>query len=156
MDKILDGRVALVTGAGRGFGAGIARGLAQAGAHVCITDINAAELEATEREILGDRLVGNSKVLAQIADVSDFGQMEAAVAATVARWGRLDIVVNNAAMMPLVSFADTDPGFLFEKACLNVFETSSHTIIPTATPWSIPSEISSFPTVTRIPLLEAP
>ena len=111
MDKILAGQVALVTGAGRGFGAGIARGLARAGAHVTIVDINAAELAETAQEILNDSLAEQSEVLTQVADVSDFGQMEAAVSQTVSRWGRLDIVVNNAATMPLVSFADSDPSF---------------------------------------------
>ena len=110
MDRILDGRVALVTGAGRGFGAGIARGLARAGAGVCIVDVNAEELAETEREILGDTLAGADSVLSQVADVSDFAQMETAVAETVSLWGRLDIVVNNAAIMPLISFEETDPG----------------------------------------------
>ena len=111
MDRLLAGKVALVTGAGRGFGAGIARGLARAGAHVCIVDINATELEATANEIVDDSLVDNAEALSQVADVSDFEQMEAAVTETITRWGRLDIVVNNAATMPLVSFADSDPAF---------------------------------------------
>ncbi len=48
---LLKDKVAWVTGAGRGFGAGIACGLAQAGARVCVTDVNAGELAITQQEI---------------------------------------------------------------------------------------------------------
>ena len=110
--KLLAGKVAVVTGAGRGFGAGIARGLAQAGAHLCLIDINADELAATQREIATDE--AGREALALTVDVSDFSQMAAAVEQVVARWGRLDLLVSNAAIMPLVSFADTTPA-LWEK-----------------------------------------
>ena len=114
--KLLAGKVAVVTGAGRGFGAGIARGLAQAGAHLCLIDINADELAATQREIATDAAAAGREALALAltVDVSDFSQMAAAVEQVVARWGRLDLLVSNAAIMPLVSFADTTPA-LWEK-----------------------------------------
>ena len=105
--RLLENRVAWVTGAGRGFGAGIARGLAQAGARVCITDIDEAELAATAGEIHGD----GDEVMARLADVSDAHVMQATADAIVERWGRLDIVVNNAAVMPLVPFAEHTPDF---------------------------------------------
>ena len=105
--RLLEDRVAWVTGAGRGFGAGIARGLAQAGARVCITDIDARELTVTADEMRSD----GSEVMTQLVDVSDAPAMEAAAAAIVARWGRLDVVVNNAAIMPLVPFAEHTPAF---------------------------------------------
>ena len=112
--KLLAGKVAVVTGAGRGFGAGIARGLAQAGAHLCLIDINADELAATQREIANDAAAAGREALALTVDVSNFSQMAAAVEQVVARWGRLDLLVSNAAIMPLVSFADTTPA-LWEK-----------------------------------------
>ncbi|MBV7339431.1 SDR family NAD(P)-dependent oxidoreductase [Chloroflexi bacterium TSY] len=57
-----------ITGAGRGLGAGIARGLVQMGAHLCMTDIDETELGQTQDEIQSD---GNN-VLTIIADVSNF------------------------------------------------------------------------------------
>ncbi len=106
-DLRLAGQVAWVTGAGRGFGAGIARGLAQAGARVCITDIDAGELAATAEEIRSD----GGEVLLRLADVADAAAMQATADAIVAQWGRLDVVVNNAAVMPLVPFEQHTPEF---------------------------------------------
>jgi NAD(P)-dependent dehydrogenase (short-subunit alcohol dehydrogenase family) len=105
MSQPLDGRVALVTGAGRGFGAGIARGLARAGARVCATDVDAAELAQTAAEIAR----AGGEALPMAVDVRDLAAMEGAVAACVARWGRLDALISNAAIMPLVSFEQTAP-----------------------------------------------
>ena len=105
--RLLEGLVAWVTGAGRGFGAGIARGLARAGALVCITDIDETELAATADEIHSD----GGRAMARIADVTKADAMQSAADAIVARWGRLDIVVNNAAIMPLVPFAQHTPAF---------------------------------------------
>jgi NAD(P)-dependent dehydrogenase (short-subunit alcohol dehydrogenase family) len=104
---LLAGRTAWVTGAGRGFGAGIARGLARAGAAVCITDVGAAELEVTAEEIRGD----GGTVLAHVVDVTDFAAMQATADAIVAAWGRIDTLVSNAAIMPLVPFDGHTPEF---------------------------------------------
>jgi NAD(P)-dependent dehydrogenase (short-subunit alcohol dehydrogenase family) len=100
-DRPLKGRVAWVTGAGRGFGAGIAQGLAEAGAHVAICDVDRTELNVTAAAI---RAAGG-RVLAERVDVTDYEAMESMAAIIAAEWGRLDMVVNNAAIMPLTSFA---------------------------------------------------
>lgn len=105
MEQKLAGTVAFVTGAGRGLGAGIAQGFAQAGARVCITDIDEGELALSQQEIAAT----GGEVLALTVDVADFPQMTAAVEQVVARWGRLDVLVSNAATMPLVPFAETTP-----------------------------------------------
>jgi 3-oxoacyl-[acyl-carrier protein] reductase len=81
----LKDRVALVTGGGRGIGAGIARRLAAAGAHVAIFDAEPAD--AVARETGGPMLVG---------DVTREDDVTAAVARTEQELGRLDILVNNA------------------------------------------------------------
>ncbi|HWI62846.1 MAG TPA: SDR family oxidoreductase, partial [Symbiobacteriaceae bacterium] len=90
----LEGRVALVTGAGRGIGKALALGLAQDGADVICLSRTEAEVEetaATARK-LGRRAV------AVTADVTQKAEVEAAVASAVAQLGRIDILVNNAGM----------------------------------------------------------
>jgi NAD(P)-dependent dehydrogenase (short-subunit alcohol dehydrogenase family) len=114
--NLLENRVVWVTGAGRGFGAGIARGLARAGARVCITDIDAHELALTGDEIRSD----GGPVLSLVVDVSDAQAMQNAAAAITAQWGRLDMVVNNAAIMPLVPFAQHTPDFWSKMIAVNL------------------------------------
>src|SRR3954453_1463808 len=97
---LLDGKVALVTGAGRGFGWGIARALGRAGARVCASDINAEELALTAADLAGD----GAEALAIELDVSDHAAFGAAVARVVDRWGRLDVLVHSAIFMPLIRF----------------------------------------------------
>lgn len=89
----LVGRVALVTGAGRGVGRGIARRLAREGAAVVVADIDVASGEAVAAEI-GDGL--GAEGLFVPTDVSRRDEVEAMVAATVDRFGGLDVLVNNA------------------------------------------------------------
>ena len=101
---ILKNKVALVTGAGRGFGWGIARALGQAGASVCISDIT-AELARSEADLRAD----GSEVMALHLDVSDLAAFQEVVDQVVARWGRLDVVVQNAVYMPLIRFEATSP-----------------------------------------------
>lgn len=97
------GKVALVTGAGRGLGYGIARALGRAGACVCLTDIDAGELARAAAEVAGD----GADALALPLDVSDRAAFERTVGEVVGRWGRLDVLVHAAILMPLVHFAET-------------------------------------------------
>jgi NAD(P)-dependent dehydrogenase (short-subunit alcohol dehydrogenase family) len=89
---MLQGQVALVTGAARGIGKAIAARLQQGGAVVVINDILAAELEQTQQEGVGAHRI--------VADVSVREQVQAMVDEVVARFGRLDILVNNAGVEP--------------------------------------------------------
>lgn len=93
MNKVLQGRTAIVTGGGMGIGQGIARALAGAGADVLIAQrsLDAAEAEAAHlRQAFGVRAV------ARKVDVTVREEVEAMVAAAVETLGRLDILVNNA------------------------------------------------------------
>jgi NAD(P)-dependent dehydrogenase (short-subunit alcohol dehydrogenase family) len=89
----LDGKVALVTGASRGIGKAIARAYADAGASVLLSSRKLADLEAAAAEIGGD-------VDVVVANAGDPTQAEAAVDRCIERFGRLDILVNNAATNP--------------------------------------------------------
>jgi 3-oxoacyl-[acyl-carrier protein] reductase len=85
-------KVALVTGAGRGIGRAIATGLAQAGAHLAINDLDAASATQTTASL--------PNAAAFPADVSDEAAVQAMVVAVQARFGRMDILVNNAGVEP--------------------------------------------------------
>jgi NAD(P)-dependent dehydrogenase (short-subunit alcohol dehydrogenase family) len=98
----LDGRVALVTGGGRGIGRAIAIGMARAGADVALVARTAAELDATAAEI---EALGRRSLPIQ-ADLHERAQVKAAVTRTANELGRLDVLVNNAGG-PV--FLDPDP-----------------------------------------------
>jgi NAD(P)-dependent dehydrogenase (short-subunit alcohol dehydrogenase family) len=106
----LSGRIALVTGAGQGVGAGIAAMLAARGAAVAVNDIRAERAEATVAGITGD----GGKAMPFAFDVTDYGSVRAGVAGIVEALGPVDVLVNNAGnggaegMRPR-PFRDTDP-----------------------------------------------
>ena len=96
-DKDLSGRVAVVTGASRNIGRAIALTLAEAGAAVTVNGHSSrAAADAVVSEIEGR----GGKALAFMADVTDQAAVERMAAATVERFGRIDILVNNAAGRP--------------------------------------------------------
>jgi 7-alpha-hydroxysteroid dehydrogenase len=88
----VEGRVALVTGAGKGIGAGCAIGLAEAGADVVLAARTERDLEAVAADVR-DR---GRRALVVPTDVTDSDQLGRLVDAAVAEFGRLDILVNNA------------------------------------------------------------
>lgn len=88
----LQDRVAIVTGGGMGIGGAIARRLAAAGARVYVADLNGDHAEANVARI---QEAGGTAVAAAV-DVTQHDQFKEMIAKTVEKWGRLDIVVNNA------------------------------------------------------------
>jgi NAD(P)-dependent dehydrogenase (short-subunit alcohol dehydrogenase family) len=98
MTRELDGKVALVTGATRGLGLAIARGLAEAGASVVVSSRKAEACEKVAAEIASDFDV---PTLALPLHVGQWDAIEPAVAHVVESLGQLDIVVNNAGIAPL-------------------------------------------------------
>ena len=95
----MQGRVVLITGASRGVGAAAAREFAAAGAQVVV--LARSDVSELAAEIGG---------MALRCDVGDWAQMQAAVAAVVGRYGRLDVLINNAGVIePIAHLADADP-----------------------------------------------
>jgi len=105
MDISLPDKVALVTGAGRGIGKAIACALAAAGAKVCADDINPTTAEATAAAIVA----AGGEAFAYVGDVAQRMHVQMMVDEILARWGRLDILINNAGVEPHAPILDLDP-----------------------------------------------
>jgi 3-oxoacyl-[acyl-carrier protein] reductase len=95
-DYGLKGRIAVITGGGRGIGRGIALALAREGANVVIADVLAEHAQKTAREAEAEG-VG---AMATVADVSDKAQVNRLVEDTIRSFGRVDILINNAGVSP--------------------------------------------------------
>jgi len=98
MDIRLDGKVALVTGASKGIGRAVAAQLARSGASVVLSSRKLDQLEAAAAEI--DAEVGPGRTAVIPANAGDVDAGVACVAATIERFGSLDVLVNNAATNP--------------------------------------------------------
>jgi 3-oxoacyl-[acyl-carrier protein] reductase len=130
----LEGRVAIVTGAGRNIGRAIALALADAGAAVVVNGrANREAVDGVVREIEA----GGGAALAAMADVADEAAVERMAAAAAERFGRIDILVNNAAGRPEQSLDEMtladwrgvmatilDGSFLTVKAALPLLQAS--------------------------------
>ena len=101
----LPGKVAIVTGAGRGMGKATALTLAREGAAVVVNDLRSEWAEAVAQEIGA----AGGRALAYAADVADEAQVQAMVGATVERFGTVDILVNNAGLLRATTPLETIP-----------------------------------------------
>jgi 3-oxoacyl-[acyl-carrier protein] reductase len=99
----LEGKTAIVTGAGRGIGKAIAMALAAEGARVMIPDVVAANAQATADEISSHGGIAEAMAM----DMADPKQIEQMVEQTMSSFGRIDILVNNAGIAFVKPFLDT-------------------------------------------------
>lgn len=133
----LDGKTAIVTGAGRGIGASIARTFADAGANIVLTARTQAQLD----EVAADVRAAGQKAIVIPADVNDNDALEEIVARTVSELGGIDIVVNNAGGTMPRPFLDTSPGFFERSFHFNV--TTAFVLSKAATPHLLASGAGS-------------
>ena len=121
-DKPLSGRIALVTGSSRGIGAATAKALAAAGAHVVLTARTARDLEAIEEEI---HQTGGTATIAPM-DLTESDSIARLANAVSERWGKLDILVINAAILPqLTPVTQIEQQFFNRALTLNVLATQA-------------------------------
>jgi NAD(P)-dependent dehydrogenase (short-subunit alcohol dehydrogenase family) len=125
MSADLTGKTALVTGAGRGIGASIARGLAQAGASLVLVARSAGQLDETASAIAGGPVTGDVRTVA--ADLADDTQRLRVIEEATSR-GPVDILINNAATVePLGASATITPGQLRHAFDVNVISVAALT-----------------------------
>ncbi len=116
----LAGKVALVTGASKGIGAGIAKGLAEAGASVVVN--YASSREGADRVVAEIERAGGKTIAVQ-ADIANRADVEKMFAKTVSAFGRLDVLVNNASVFSHAAIADITAAQFHQMFNINVLGT---------------------------------
>ncbi len=150
--KKLQDKVALVTGASKGIGAAIARQLAADGAKIVVN--YAADKNGADKVVAAIEAAGGS-ALALAADVTDQSQVEALIQSTLAQFGRLDIVVNNAGVYQFAKIEESSEALYRKQFDINVLGPLLVTgaAVPHLGEGSSIINISSF--VTRVFLAES-
>jgi len=124
----LDGKVAIITGGGRGIGAACARVFADAGADVVVASRTGEQVDQVADEVRG---MGR-RAVAVACDVNDLDELAGLVAAATDQLGGVDIVINNAGGTMPRAFLDTSPGFMERAFHFNV--TTAFALTKAATP----------------------
>jgi NAD(P)-dependent dehydrogenase (short-subunit alcohol dehydrogenase family) len=130
----LEGRVALVTGAGRGIGAAVSKRLAAEGAKVIVNDLGVA-VDGTgadntpASEVVAEIKAGGGEAIAHGSDIADFEQAKALIGDAVETFGRLDIVVNTAGILRdrmLFNMAEDEWDAVIRVHLKGTFNTTRH------------------------------
>jgi NAD(P)-dependent dehydrogenase (short-subunit alcohol dehydrogenase family) len=108
---VLGDRLALVTGAGRGLGAAIARGLAEAGARVILADIMPEEAQNSARSLSEDGF----RAFGELLDITDRNALEAFAAHVADIYGEVSILVNNAGVAGMARIGDADSAGTWDR-----------------------------------------
>jgi NAD(P)-dependent dehydrogenase (short-subunit alcohol dehydrogenase family) len=104
-DDVLVGKIVLITGAGRGIGAAMAHHAAEHGATVIVNDIDAEVATLCAQDVVSH----GGEAVAMAADISDWDAVDALVSQIVARYGRLDGLINNAGLFRMATIAESAP-----------------------------------------------
>jgi NAD(P)-dependent dehydrogenase (short-subunit alcohol dehydrogenase family) len=126
---MLAGKAVVVTGSGRGIGAACARGIAAQGASVVVNDVNAAAAEETAGAIVA----AGGTAFAHVADISDWEGAGGLIAACQDRFGKIDGLVNNAALFHVAPVTTIDPSIargMVEVNVLGPIHTLAHAVKP--------------------------
>jgi len=115
----LDQKVSIVTGAGRGIGRGIAEKLASEGAIVVVTDVDEQSAVTTAKELGGAQ--HNSSAIGLRVDVTDRESVAAMVETVKQRFGRIDVLVNNAGWDKVGPFVDSDEADWDRVIAINLY-----------------------------------
>ncbi len=116
MTNYLEDKVIVVTGAAAGFGRLVSEKAAARGAKLVCSDINEDELATTVANITS----GNGAATAKVTDVTDLDQMKALATHAVDQFGRIDVMVNNAGIMPLAFYADHKDAASAWSRCIDI------------------------------------
>lgn len=110
------GKSIVITGAGGGFGSLVARKAAALGAHVTCGDIDLAAAEAVVEYITA----GGGTAQAVQVDVRDLGAVKALVGKAIEAYGAVDVMINNAGIMPLAFFSDHEAAYPAWERCIDI------------------------------------
>jgi NADP-dependent 3-hydroxy acid dehydrogenase YdfG len=116
MNNHIAGKSIVITGAGGGFGGLVSQKAAALGGKITCGDIN---LEAAEAVAAGIRATGATAQAVQV-DVTDIAQTKALAAAAVSAYGAVDVMVNNAGIMPLAFWADHEAAYEAWNRCIDI------------------------------------
>ena len=116
MSNHVQEKTIVVTGAASGFGRLVAAKVAGLGGNVVLSDINAQALRQAEQEILAT----GGTAMSQVSDVTDLEQMQSLAQAAIDRFGQIDVMVNNAGVMPLAFFSDHTQAYDAWSRCIDI------------------------------------